>query len=238
MEKVSPEGSRCRVLVNGSLQSSMAHRSVSTPALLMIGTALLNYGFSLVDVWAVAGEDFLYPTYAELFIAGGSVMSHVSGASESGFGPTFDLVYKGRRIFFQMGLKAAIPFMVMGASMHSRFIITEHFFMGLGLLYSIDFGWEHDETANPPDQLVSPAVSISYRTTRFEGDLILSPYAWLADEGRNLLGFRGKAGRNYFFGLKAGMPAPVEDANMKDVNQGSDYDMQMLLASVGLVLRL
>ena len=60
---MSPEGSRCRVLVNGSLQSSMAHRSVSTPALLMIGTALLNYGFSLVDVWTVAGEDFLYPTY-------------------------------------------------------------------------------------------------------------------------------------------------------------------------------
>jgi len=109
-----------------------------TPALLVFGNALLNYGLSLVDAWTVADDDFLYPTYAELYLSGGYV----------------------------------------------------------------------------------------------------SAYAWLLDGDRNLLGIRGKTDIAYFLSLKTGIRASVEYANMKDMDTGSDYKMQRLLASAGIVLRL
>jgi hypothetical protein len=168
------------------------------------------------------------------------------GASFTSYAIPFELIYEARRYYFNFGTKSNNSFLNLYYTLHARFIVTEHFFVGIGSMFSFYF-WYSDkskETENQPGDVLSPSLSISYKSLRFEVDLMMTPYSRMelndptGEYDNNFFGFRGKLDLAYFFRLKTGIRASVEYANMKNIDTGSDYQTQELLASEGLVLRL
>ena len=118
------------------------------------------------------------------------------------------------------------------------------------------------EGLNPaPNVLYTPALSLSYRSTRLELDLLVSPYmqmnlnTFYLKPGENDvatnwnycsgLGLRGKAIINYFFSLKFGIYFSADfcymwniDPELDDAGFSNIDRFQFLLPKLGMVFRI
>ena len=212
------------------------------------GAGLLMYLSSFYDAAQTADDDFIYPEYGELFMApaGALIMLDANTVGVAGFNAA--LLYEGYAYSLSVEISPlAIPVYnteelvwCLYFDIFYRFLRFEDLFFGLGYQITNNFIGYTDQDAMFPGMLCSPAVSVSYRSTDIESDLILSPYTYDStgrDNYRNFIGIRSRARFSYFFDLSIGASLSAEYLYLNSM-EDSSFIKQIFILNAGIIMRL
>ena len=161
------------------------------------GSLALAYSGSILDAGLDARAEFLYPTYYLLSTAAGYAYWSSKTSSFTGYGLVPEIAYEGRRFFFRLAIPLIFNPITIRFTYQYRPLVWEHWFAGFGIHM-----WQVLSGGYGLEGIWSPAITLSHRTSRFEGDLLLSPFNFSEDVQ---FGAFGRIDLRYFWSTSGGL---------------------------------
>jgi len=161
------------------------------------GSLALAYTGSILDAWLDSQADFIYPTYYLLSTAAGYAYWSSQTSSFNGYGVVPEIAYEGQRFFFRLAIPLIFNPITIRFTYQYRPLVWEHWFAGFGIHM-----WQVLSGGYGLEGIWSPAVTLSHRSSRFEGDLLLSPFNFSEDVQ---IGAFGRIDLRYFWSTSSGL---------------------------------
>ena len=165
-------------------------------AVMMGGSSLYSYLYSILDAGMTARSDFLYPTFVEIFIGGNGMFTSMTQTGDSNInldadfeetvtggvsslygGGHVDIIYRGKKFYASLGLIFTLHPIAVDYRIAYRFQLGDSVFIGPGVSVYAQIKEPESWTDPMVKEVYAPILSFSYFGYSLELDVNVAPIA-------------------------------------------------------------